>query len=51
MNQPVACTLTPDALRTRREGVLMDLVRRAESREDLAESVRLNFGRRAKRSL
>ena len=26
---PIACTLTPEALRTRREGLLMDLVRRA----------------------
>ena len=40
---PVACTLTPDALRTRREGLLMDLVRRAEGREDLSEGVRFEF--------
>jgi len=32
---PIACTLTPEALRTRREGLLMDLVRRAGRREDL----------------
>ena len=32
---PIACTLTPEALRARREGLLMDLVRRAERREEL----------------
>ena len=40
---PVGCTLTPEALRTRREGLLMDLVRRAERREDLADGLRLEF--------
>ena len=40
---PSACTLTPEALRTRREGLLMDLVRRAERREDLADGLRLEF--------
>ena len=40
---PIACTLTPEALRTRREGLLMDLVRRAERREDLADGLRLEF--------
>ena len=40
---PVACTLTPDALRARREGLLMDLVRRAEHREELPEGLRLQF--------
>ena len=40
---PIACTLTPEALRTRREGLLMDLVRRAERREDLAHGLRLEF--------
>ena len=40
---PVACTLTPDALRTRREGLLMDLARRAEGRQDLSEGVRFKF--------
>jgi len=32
---PIVCTLTPEALRTRREGLLVDLLRRAEHREDL----------------
>jgi hypothetical protein len=40
---PIACTLTPEALRTRREGLLMDLVRRAKRREDLADGLRLEF--------
>ena len=40
---PIACTLTPEALRTRREGLLMDLVRRAEHREDLSDGLRLEF--------
>lgn len=40
---PIACTLTSEALRTRREGLLMDLVRRAERREDLPDGLRLEF--------
>ena len=40
---PIACTLTPEALRTRREGLLTDLVRRAERQEDLVEGLRLEF--------
>jgi len=40
---PSACTLTPEALRARREGLLKDLVRRAEHREDLADGLRLEF--------
>jgi hypothetical protein len=40
---PIACTLTHEALRTRREGLLMDLVRRAERREDLPDGLRLAF--------
>ena len=40
---PVACTLTPEALHARREGLLMGLVRRAERREDLANGLRLEF--------
>ena len=38
---PIACTLTPEALRTRREGLLLKLVRRAERREDLPDGLRL----------
>ena len=40
---PIACTLTPETLRTRREGLLMDLVRHAERREDLSDGLRLEF--------
>lgn len=40
---PIACTLTPDTLRARREDLLMDLVRRAEHREELSEGLRLPF--------
>ena len=40
---PVACTLTPEALRARRSGLLSDLLRRADAREDLPEGLRLRF--------
>ena len=40
---PIACTLTPETLRTRREGLLTDLVRRAERRKDLSDGVHLEF--------
>jgi hypothetical protein len=40
---PIACTLTPDALRARRAGLLSDLLHRAEGREDVAEGLRLRF--------
>ena len=40
---PIACTLTPDELRARRAGLLSDLLRRAEAREDLPEGLRLRF--------
>ena len=40
---PIACTLTPEALHARREGLLMELVRRAVRREDLANGLRLEF--------
>ncbi len=40
---PIACTLTPDALAARRAGLLSDLLRRAESREDLVDGLRLRF--------
>ena len=42
-NLPIACTLTPEALRTRRAGLLSDLLRHAECREDLPEGLRLRF--------
>ena len=34
-NLLIVCTLTPEALRARREGFLSDLVRRAEDRDEL----------------
>jgi hypothetical protein len=40
---PIVCTLSPDALRTRREGLLSILVRRAEARDELPEGLRLRF--------
>lgn len=40
---PIMCTLTPDALRARREGLSSDLMRRAEGQEDLSEGLRLRF--------
>ena len=40
---PIVCTLTPDALRARREGLLSDLMRQAEARDDLSEGLRLRF--------
>lgn len=40
---PIVCTLSPDALRTRREGLLSVLVRQAESREELSDGLRLRF--------
>jgi len=42
-NLPVACTLTPEALRARREGLLSDLLRKAERSEELTEGLRLRF--------
>ncbi len=39
----LACTLTPDALAARRAGLLSDLLRRTEGREDLPEGLRLRF--------
>ena len=40
---PVACMLTAEALRARREGLLRDLVRRADTREELLDGLRLQF--------
>jgi hypothetical protein len=40
---PIVCTLTPDALRTRREGLLSDLLRQAADHEQLPEGLRLRF--------
>jgi hypothetical protein len=40
---PVACTLSPAALKARREGLLHNLVGRAERRLELAGGCRLRF--------
>jgi hypothetical protein len=40
---PIACTLTPDALRTRRHDLLTSLLQRAEAHELTAEGIRLRF--------
>ena len=40
---PVACTLGPGALAARREGLLSELVRRAQTHEELADGHRLSF--------
>jgi|SRR5688500_12749755 hypothetical protein len=40
---PVACTLGPDALKARREGLLADLVRRAEGRAELPDGHAFRF--------
>lgn len=40
---PVLCELTPEALRARREGLLTELTRHAEGREDLPNGVRVRF--------
>jgi hypothetical protein len=40
---PIMCTLTADDLRARREGLLSDLVRRAEAREGVVNGLRLQF--------
>lgn len=40
---PIACTLTPDALRARRTGLLSDLLARTDGREDLPDGIRFRF--------
>ena len=40
---PIACTLTPDALRARQEGLLSELRRRAEGCDETPEGLRLRF--------
>jgi hypothetical protein len=40
---PVVCTLTPEARSARREGLLLDLVRRAARRSELTDGHRLEF--------
>jgi hypothetical protein len=40
---PIVCTLTPDALRARREGLLRELLRRSVGHELLPDGLRLRF--------
>ena len=40
---PIACTLSPAALKTRRENVLNQLLRRAQEVQDLPHGCRLRF--------
>jgi hypothetical protein len=40
---PVACTLSSDALKTRREGLLRNLIGRADGHEELPDGHRLRF--------
>lgn len=40
---PIVCTLTPDALRARREGLLAALLRQSAGHELLPEGLRLRF--------
>ena len=40
---PIVCTLTPEALEARREGLLSELLRRSVGHEHLAEGLRLRF--------
>ena len=40
---PIVCTLSPDALAARREGLLADLLRRSASHELTADGLRLRF--------
>ena len=40
---PIVCTLTPNALRARQEGLLAELLRRSTGHELLPEGLRLRF--------
>jgi hypothetical protein len=40
---PIMCTLTPVALKSRREGLLSDLLKRAQSHDELPLGLRLQF--------
>jgi hypothetical protein len=40
---PIACTLTPEALEARRQGLLFELVNRSEGYEQLPDGIRLRF--------
>jgi hypothetical protein len=40
---PIACTLSHEALQARRDGLLTDLLQRAERREFIGEGLRVTF--------
>jgi hypothetical protein len=40
---PVACTLSPDAMRARRQGLLADLLQRSQGHELTADGLRVIF--------
>ena len=40
---PIACTLSPDTLKTRREGLLADLIQRAEHHERTGDGLHVRF--------
>ena len=40
---PIACSLSPDALQARRDGLLADLLQRAEHQELFDEGLRVRF--------
>lgn len=42
-NLPIACTLPPAAIRASREGLLSELLRRANSHEETEDGHRLHF--------
>lgn len=42
-NPPIVCTLGPAALKARREGLLSDLLRRVDERQDIPEGLRVRF--------
>ena len=44
---PAACTVPPDLLRARREGVLADLLRSSAAHETVADGIRFHFPARS----
>ena len=42
-DMPIACTLSPDALQTRRDGLLADVFQRAEHHELTEDGLRVRF--------
>ena len=43
MTLPIACSLSPETLATRKAGLLPGLAREAEAREETADGLRLRF--------